>query len=183
MAWPQAWVDYLVHFQYTGDYFECHEILEAYWKEEQDENWRPVWVAWIQLAVALYHHRRGNFHGAQKLLKKVVPIFRKPKVQGQLQQLGVAAQALCQEVEGRLQGLEHGEVYRPLQLQIEDVSLLQACKERAMAWGVVDMTGKEGVPESIQEKHRLRDRSDILRERAEAWEARHGTSLYPRKGM
>ncbi|NGP43660.1 DUF309 domain-containing protein [Bacillaceae bacterium SIJ1] len=67
---PEAYIEYLIHFHGTRDYFECHEILEDHWKEDPHRS--AVWVGLIQLAVAQYHHRRKNFFGAQKLFKKAI---------------------------------------------------------------------------------------------------------------
>ncbi len=61
--YPKAYIDYLVEFHATRDYFECHEILEEYWKEDPPKKRKRYWVGFIQLAVALYHHRRQNTAG------------------------------------------------------------------------------------------------------------------------
>lgn len=33
-VYPEAYVAFLHEFHTTRDYFECHEILEEYWKED-----------------------------------------------------------------------------------------------------------------------------------------------------
>lgn len=55
-------------FNVQQDYFECHEVLEELWQagQRQDESL----VALIQLAVARYHHRRGNVQGAMRTYPK-----------------------------------------------------------------------------------------------------------------
>ncbi|WP_393965389.1 DUF309 domain-containing protein [Exiguobacterium sp. S22-S28] len=55
-------------FNVQHDYFECHEVLEELWQagQRQDESL----VALIQLAVARYHHRRGNSAGAMRTYPK-----------------------------------------------------------------------------------------------------------------
>ncbi len=35
MMYPNAYLDYLVYFHGHRDYFECHEVLEEYWKKDQ----------------------------------------------------------------------------------------------------------------------------------------------------
>ena len=60
MNFPQKYIEYLVHFHGDRDYFECHEILEEYWKKIDNGNKESIWVGLIQLAVANYHHRRKN---------------------------------------------------------------------------------------------------------------------------
>lgn len=36
--YPEAYVAFLHEFHTTRDYFECHEILEEYWKEDPPEQ-------------------------------------------------------------------------------------------------------------------------------------------------
>ena len=31
--YPEAYTDYLCYFHGARDYFECHEVMEEYWKE------------------------------------------------------------------------------------------------------------------------------------------------------
>lgn len=58
-------VRFLYDFNWTQDYFECHESLEELWLEEAKE---PLYQGLLQVAVALYHHRNGNLSGAIKLM-------------------------------------------------------------------------------------------------------------------
>src|SRR4051812_47217667 len=51
-----------------GDYFECHETLEALWLAEA-EPLRRLYQGILQVGVALYHQRRGNYRGAIRLLE------------------------------------------------------------------------------------------------------------------
>lgn len=36
--YPAEYLEYLVYFHADRDYFECHEILEEYWKEQGMNN-------------------------------------------------------------------------------------------------------------------------------------------------
>lgn len=74
--YPKAYIDYLVEFHATRDYFECHEILEEYWKEDPPKKRKRYWVGFIQLAVALYHHRRQNTAGAKRLMANSIRILQ-----------------------------------------------------------------------------------------------------------
>ena len=60
-------IDYCAHFT-LGDYFECHEVAEEYWKMLAPGDKEHALVGYIQLAAGLYHERRGNTRGAKKLL-------------------------------------------------------------------------------------------------------------------
>lgn len=68
--YPKAYLHYLVLFHRDRDYFACHEVLEDYWKKDPAGERQPRWVFLIQVAVALYHYRRGNLAGAKKLIMK-----------------------------------------------------------------------------------------------------------------
>ncbi|MBJ6801065.1 DUF309 domain-containing protein [Geomonas propionica] len=52
-----------------GEWFECHETLEELWVGEKGEL-RDFYQGLLQVAVALYHWRNGNFKGAEGLLRR-----------------------------------------------------------------------------------------------------------------
>ncbi len=53
----------------SGQFFECHEVLEEVWNELQGDERR--WMQGIiQVAVALHHHGTGNRAGAKSLLAR-----------------------------------------------------------------------------------------------------------------
>ena len=51
-----------------GEFFECHEVLEAVWLEASGDD-RLFLQGLIQVAVAFHHLRRGNFAGSHRLLR------------------------------------------------------------------------------------------------------------------
>jgi predicted metal-dependent hydrolase len=51
----------------AGDYFEAHEELENAWRQETGPV-RNLYRGILQVAVAYYHARRGNYVGARKML-------------------------------------------------------------------------------------------------------------------
>ena len=63
--YPTEYIQFLIHFHGDYDYFECHEILEEYWKTKPRGNRDHYLVGLIQIAVSLYHHRRSNWNGAE----------------------------------------------------------------------------------------------------------------------
>lgn len=77
--YPDAYIQFLVHFHGDRDYFECHEILEEYWKETIKGDKQSIWVGLIMLAVSNYHFRRNNNSGAQRTLQKAISIFENKK--------------------------------------------------------------------------------------------------------
>ena len=53
-------VNFIVYFNSNQDYFECHEVLEEYWKSIPDSDKDHPLTAYILLATGMYHWRRGN---------------------------------------------------------------------------------------------------------------------------
>jgi hypothetical protein len=163
--YPKAYIDYLVYFHAARDYFECHEILEEFWKANKDSDLSPAYVGLIQVAVALYHQRRGNLEGALKMLASA----RRLLTEERLQALGVDALRFRQALDERYGQLADGRIreYRDLNIPLADEKLLLACKERCAERGE-----KWGSPSNLDNrylihKHTLRDRSDVISKRAE----------------
>lgn len=52
-----------------GDWYDCHETVEDLWIGSEGEV-RSFYQGIIQVAIALYHWRNGNFGGAVSLLKR-----------------------------------------------------------------------------------------------------------------
>lgn len=51
----------------SGQYYECHEELEAIWHAER-EPIRYLYQGILQIGVGFHHWRNGNFRGAHLLL-------------------------------------------------------------------------------------------------------------------
>lgn len=166
--YADAYINYLVEFHTTRDYFECHELLEDHWKKQgRDDPHAATWVGLIQLAVAQYHHRRGNAAGARKLLLQAIPRLR-PE---QTNQLGLHGEKLERIVKAGLARLEEeGDraPYADMELPIASDELECLCRQRAAEHGLE--WGRPSPMDDTQliERHRLRDRSDVILARAEA---------------
>jgi hypothetical protein len=52
-----------------GEFFECHEVLEAAWTPERGPR-RLFLQSLIHMAVGFYHDQRGNSPGALRQLRK-----------------------------------------------------------------------------------------------------------------
>jgi uncharacterized protein len=52
----------------AGEYWECHETLEAIWRVEPDPI-RYLYQGILQVGVGFYHLRRGNWRGAVNKLR------------------------------------------------------------------------------------------------------------------
>jgi predicted metal-dependent hydrolase len=64
---PPALLQAIEQFN-RGEFFECHETLEALWKAEA-EPLRRLYQGILQVGVAFYHLRRGSYRGAMNLLE------------------------------------------------------------------------------------------------------------------
>ncbi len=72
-------VDYCTYFNGNQDYFECHEVLEEYWKTIAPSDKNHPLVGYIQLATGMYHWRRQNLKGAIRILNKAYSNFQENK--------------------------------------------------------------------------------------------------------
>ncbi|GIQ67662.1 DUF309 domain-containing protein [Xylanibacillus composti] len=179
MNYPKAYVDYLVYFHAARDYFECHEVMEEYWKEHPDDPLKEVWHVCIQLAVTAYHERRGNFAGALKMLKQARSRMRATGMPLLLNKAGLDAERLnsmtehwqCKLETASSEGLQEQNESRfadPV-LPIVDQSLLQASRAEAERRGLMWLAPSRMDEASLIHKHKLRDRSDVMKARQEAW--------------
>ncbi|WP_139490184.1 DUF309 domain-containing protein [Brevibacillus dissolubilis] len=161
--YPTAYQEYLVHFHGDRDYFECHEILEEYWKSLSDETRSHVWVGLIQIAVGLYHHRRNNTAGAAKMLSSAVRILTEHETE--VAALGLDPAALKIALGTRVEQIAAGEPYTSLNLPIADEALHTLCQTLCSEKGLVFGQPSNLADEYLIHKHTLRDRSDVITER------------------
>lgn len=124
--YPKAYIDYLVEFHATRDYFECHEILEEYWKEDPPKKRKRYWVGFIQLAVALYHHRRQNTAGAKRLMANSIRILQAEH--RAVEDLGLDHGRLLELMQSVYEQIETGSAYKSIMLPIKDEKLEEACR-------------------------------------------------------
>ncbi|AST97955.1 DUF309 domain-containing protein [Shouchella clausii] len=126
--YKQRYLDFLYYFHAERDYFECHEVLEAEWKSVPKDKRASCWVTLIQLAVALYHVRRGNIKGAAILYRRLLK--RVPVEANDLYELGLNARTLKQDMKTRLAHLGSN-CFEDYNLPIWDTALLAACQRHA----------------------------------------------------
>ncbi|WP_051236516.1 DUF309 domain-containing protein [Paenibacillus pinihumi] len=171
MRYAKPYMDFLVEFHATRDYFECHELLEEYWKEQgSSDPYAQIWVGLIQIAVGQYHHRRGNLKGASKMFYQADRRLQ-PEL---LDQLGLDGRAVTAMVKGKLHELSaEGEQvsFRDLNLPFRDQGLERECRELAehAGYGWCEPSRSD---EQLIHRHTLRDRSSVIAARAEAYERR-----------
>src|SRR5689334_19734509 len=110
--YPTEYIQFLIHFHGDYDYFECHEILEEYWKTKPRGNRDDYLVGLIQVAVSLYHQRRTNWNGATKMMKSAITILEKNSAL--LQRLGINQTQLLPLLNERVQSIQKKESFVPL---------------------------------------------------------------------
>lgn len=161
--YPQPYLDYLVLFHAERDYFECHEILEEYWKSAPPAERKLIWVGLIQIAVGLYHQRRGNLAGASKMIGNAIKLVRQH--QSELLELGLDAPALTAMLEKRLDDLKKGVAYNSLDLPMIAPDLLEAYEQACISQSLTPYRPSDMTNSYLLNKHTLRDRRDVIEER------------------
>lgn len=126
--YPQAYIDYLAEFHGSRDYFECHEILEDHWKKDNPGERKLYWVGLIQLAVALYHQRRNNFAGAERLMANSIRILVSEK--DAVESLGLDYSRFIKLLRKTYQKIKAHSPYESIMLPITDESLIKACRKQ-----------------------------------------------------
>ena len=79
-----------------GRFFECHEWLEEIWQEERG-GVRDLYKGLIQIAAAFVHWSRGNFVGADRLLRTGIGYLQPYRAEGAM---GFDVEAIARAAEG-----------------------------------------------------------------------------------
>jgi uncharacterized protein len=168
MNYPDEYIQFLFHFHGDRDYFECHEVLEEYWKRVDSGNRESIWVGLIQLAVALYHYRRGNTKGAYRTLNKSLAILSsKPKA---LIQLGLDEKKVINQVKELRLTFENELPYESINLASADQNLIILCQNKCIENGYTWCDKSDLMNMDLINRHTLRDRTDVITARNKALE-------------
>jgi uncharacterized protein len=163
MSYHKEYLLFLVEFHGSRDYFECHEILEEYWKEVSPGNRESHWVGLIQIAVALYHYRRDNRDGALKTMRKARNLlYKKPE---EIASLGMDHTKLIQLLDCTINRLKTGLPYESMLLPLVDSSLIEKCLTLCQIKNYSWNSPSDLHNDEVVHRHLLRDRSDIIEER------------------
>lgn len=165
MIYPHPYIDYLVQFHAARDYFECHEILEEYWKGDAEEEYATYWIALIQLAVGQYHERRSNTVGALKMYDSSLEKLSQYKEYA----VGVDLSDLILQITTRIEQCSRADdLFRDINFVFVDDQLAKACYKEAEArqlqWGKVSNLQDS----ALIDRHTVRDRSEVIFEREQA---------------
>lgn len=159
----EAFFDYLYYFHGPHDYFECHEVLEELWKKEHKSC--DLWVGFIQLAVSLYHMRRGNYRGAKKTIHRANQIFKQNMTS--IAKLGLNPTVLNEQTSLLEKQITKNEPYQSFSLPIVDKILQKTVEKRCLANGY-SFGGADCLHPDIIHKHTRRDRTDVVNARLKA---------------
>ncbi|WP_335869778.1 DUF309 domain-containing protein [Bacillus sp. 2205SS5-2] len=166
MIYPEEYIQYLVYFHGNRDYFECHEVLEEYWKQVDSGNRSSIWVGLIQVAVSMYHFRRENDIGAIRTLRKAIEIFQHKR--DELTTLGIHSELFLEQLNEQLETLYTPTKYQSMSFPIQDPVLLKECikrcKDNGYNWG----NKSDLTQNALIHRHQLRDRSDVIQARQKA---------------
>ena len=122
--YDKALIEYLIEFHSKRDYFECHEILEERWV--QDEIRSVYWTTLIQIAVAMYHYRRKNLEGAEKLFTMALGKINKNIKD--YTDIGFNAEQLKKQIENALANVKDQKPYESKNLAMTN-DLISACEQ------------------------------------------------------
>ncbi|QHS22630.1 DUF309 domain-containing protein [Virgibacillus sp. MSP4-1] len=152
--YDDAYVTYLAHFTGTRDYFECHEILEERWKKETPLDRNSIWVGFIQLAVSLYHQRRGNHVGALRLIKKAKQKFHLHHAL--IENFGLSKSEMLKTLDMLESNIQQKKAYQSISLPIQDKRLTEQVRQKCSKWNCAFNSKSDLSDHYIVHKHMLR---------------------------
>ncbi|WP_080845394.1 DUF309 domain-containing protein [Cytobacillus gottheilii] len=164
--YPLEYIKFIVHFHGDRDYFECHEILEEYWKQTEEYHKNSIWVGFILFAVSCYHHRRLNYRGAERTLLKALKIFYNRKES--INNLGLHANTFLADLQKKYTEIVNRKPYKSYNMPIEDPVLLERAMETCSALGLKWCCVSDIANEDLIHRHSRRDRSGVIAERLAA---------------
>lgn len=150
-----SFVHFLKEFNDTYDYFECHELLEDYWKEIAPRQKSHPLAALILLSTSMYHWRRGNNTGAIKTMSGSINRLEKTRQSPFYETINYTK--LMHDATNALRLMRENKAFSKFHIEIENVQLLSLVND-------MEVENREDLHFLIH-KHMLRDRSEILEER------------------
>ena len=154
-TFDSKFVHFITEFNETKDYFECHELLEDYWKEVSPRQKVHPLAALILLSTSMYHWRRGNFQGASKTMKSSIKRMKETIQSPFFETLNT--EQLLKDATQAYQSIQLHKPFTAFQIGIQNDSLLTLTKEVTLS--------KDRDQHFLMHKHMLRERSEILEER------------------
>lgn len=156
-AFHENYIEFFTYFNGNADYFECHEVFEELWKEVASNNKKHVLVGFILVATGMYHWRRGNIAGAKRSMMKGIQLVKSAEPCEYTKPVDL--EDFLANCSRALAAIEEGRSFEPFTIVLTDDKLAQIVTKRIATLPANDN-------HFIQNKHMLRDRSDVIAERA-----------------
>lgn len=170
-------VNFMVYFNQNQDYFECHEVLEEYWKSLPNGDKKHPLTAYILLATGMYHWRRGNTAGASRTIRKALNRFQLSGREADLYGQEIDLLRLIKDAQNVVDRLEQNLPFEPFSIIVRSPKLAKLIDEASQTMELLPFGS-----DAIIHKHMLRDRSDILLERQNSMEKRKILNEEKKKG-
>ena len=146
-------IQYIIHFNFHEDYFECHEVGEEYWKSVAPKDKMHPLAGWIQMAVGMYHWRRSNFPGALRSFIRAKDKLSNAGIWTE----GFDGTALASQLADAIEGVTTRREFSPVKLPITSDDLLTEVSRY-----MEENPAETLEPYFLMHKHRLRDRTSII---------------------
>ncbi|HET7521826.1 MAG TPA: DUF309 domain-containing protein [Bacillales bacterium] len=163
LPYPEAYIEYLVYFHGVRDYFECHEILEEEWKKDPRGKRKNHLRGLIQIAVGLYHWRRGNTVGAERSIRNAANNLKKEKEA--LQALALDYPALMAQLDEVLENVTRGMSFKDINLPVTDRRLVKQCQQRCEMKGCSMNNPSDLTDWRLMHKHKMPNREQLISKR------------------
>ncbi|MDN4607319.1 DUF309 domain-containing protein [Sporosarcina highlanderae] len=147
---------FICYFNKNQDYFECHEVLEEYWKSIPNYTKEHPLTAYILLSTGLYHWRRDNFNGAFRTLLKA----KQRMLDQDCHMSGIDGEKLVKDINQSIDKVKNTEPFSLFTLSLTSEKLKVLVEETASTMELLPRNSN-----AVIHKHMLRDRSDILEQR------------------
>lgn len=151
---------FIVYFNCNQDYFECHEVLEEYWKSITPCTKEHPLTGFIQLSTSLYHWRRANFSGAYRTMVKAEQKLSRLSQYDNRYTEEIDVNHLLDHIHSSLKKIENAGTFSPFVIKVTSSNLSTLLQTTADGMQLLPMNS-----DAVIHKHMLRDRSDILAER------------------
>ncbi|MEI4768436.1 DUF309 domain-containing protein [Psychrobacillus sp. FJAT-51614] len=156
-------VQFLKEFNVTHDYFECHEVLEEYWKEIAPKQKNHPLTALILMSTSMYHWRRGNNPGALKTMRTCIKRLSETSDSSFYETIDYSN--LIQNTTNTLTLMQENAPFQPFFITIKNPQLMSLVHN-------LNIINNHDINFLIH-KHMLRDRSEILKEREKSKKRRN----------
>ena len=161
-------VNFIVYFNSNQDYFECHEVLEEYWKSIPNRDKSHPLTAYILLSTGMYHWRRGNLNGAKRTLEKAMAKLSASEIDTPAFTDEIDFHLLLQNLKNAISRLKQQLPFESFPIVIKSPTLTKLVHKAEQSMELLPFGD-----DAVIHKHMLRDRSDILREREEKKKGRY----------